>query len=102
MNINITSRKFRAKESLKETIRTEVRSLERFSDNILDVDVVLSYLHNKDSIKIAELSVAVPGKKLLVTEQSDDFSKSVSEGVDKLKRQLKRVKSKRLAKTSKR
>ena len=101
MNINITSRKFKAKESLKESIKNEVKSLEKFSDNILDVDVVLSYLHNKDSIKIAELSVMVPGKKLLVTEESDEFSKSVSTGVDKLKRQLKKVKSKRLAKTTK-
>lgn len=101
MNINITSRKFKAKDSLKELIISEVKSLEKFSDNILDVDVVLSYLHNKDSIKIAELSLAIPGKKLIVTEQSEEFSKSVSEGVNKLKRQLKKVKSKRLSKSTK-
>ncbi|MEN8191799.1 MAG: ribosome-associated translation inhibitor RaiA [Bacteroidota bacterium] len=98
MNVNITSRKFKAKDSLKEFIHEEVKSLEKFSDNILDVDVVLSYLHSKDSIKIAEISVSVPGKTLLVSEESDEFSKSVTEGVDKLKRQLKKVKSKRLEK----
>ncbi|VAX22910.1 hypothetical protein MNBD_IGNAVI01-702 [hydrothermal vent metagenome] len=101
MNINITSRKFKAKDSLKEFINKEVRSLERFSDDILDVDVVLSYLHNKGSIKIAEINVTIPGKNLLVTEESDEFSKSVIEGVDKLKRQLKKFKSKRRAKAAK-
>lgn len=98
MNINITSRKFKAKDSLKEFINTEVKSLEKFSDNILDVDVVLSYLHLKDSLKTAEISVSVPGKKLIVSEESEEFSKSVTEGVNKLKRQLKKVKSKRMAK----
>jgi putative sigma-54 modulation protein len=101
MNINITSRKFKAKDSLKEFISKEVKSLERFSDDILDVDVVLSYLHNKDSIKIAEINVSIPGKTLLVTEESDDFAKSVTEAVDKLKRQLKKFKEKRRAKAAK-
>ena len=101
MNINITSRKFKAKDSLKEFISKEVKSLERFSDDILDVDVVLSYLHNKDSIKIAEINVNIPGKTLLVTEESDDFQKSVTEAVDKLKRQLKKFKEKRRAKAAK-
>ena len=99
MNINITSRKFKAKDSLKEFISKEVKSLEKFSDNILDVDVVLSYLHSKDSIKIAEIGVSVPGKTLLVKEESDDFAKSVTESVDKLKRQLKKVKSKQRTKS---
>ncbi len=101
MNINITSRKFKAKDSLKEFINKEVKSLERFSDEILDVDVVLSYLHNRDSIKIAEINVNIPGKTLLVTEESDDFAKSVTEAVDKLKRQLKKFKEKRRAKAVK-
>ena len=101
MNINITSRKFKAKDSLKEFISKEVKSLERFSDDILDVDVVLSYLHNKDSIKIAEINVSIPGKTILVTEESDDFAKSVTEAVDKLKRQLKKFKEKRRAKAAK-
>jgi len=99
MNINITSRKFKAKDTLKEFIREEVKSLEKFSDSIQDVDVVLSYLHNKDSIKIAEISASVPGKTLLMTEESDDFTKAVTESVNKLKRQLKKIKSKKIAKS---
>jgi len=99
MNINITARKFKAKDTLKEFIREEVKSLEKFNDSIQDVDVVLSYLHNKDSIKIAEISASVPGKILLITEESEDFAKAVTESVNKLKRQLKKIKSKKIAKS---
>jgi len=99
MNINITARKFKAKDTLKEFIRSEVKSLEKFNDSIQDVDVVLSYLHNKDSIKIAEISLSVPGKTLLVTEESEEFTKAITESADKLKRQLKKIKSKKRAKS---
>jgi len=101
MDIKITSRKFKAKDTLKEFINEEVKSLEKFNDSILDVDVVLSYLHSKDSIKIAEISVTIPGKIFVVNEESDDFGKSVTLSVDKLKRQLKKIKSKRSPKAIK-
>ena len=98
MNINITARKFKANETLKEFITEEVKSLEKFHDGILDVDVVLSYIHDKDSIKTAEISVKVTGKTLNIAEDSEEFSKSVSIALDKLKRQLKKEKSKRSSK----
>ncbi len=51
MNIQITSRKFRAKDSLKDHIKSELHSLEKFSDNILEANVVLHYTHVRDCIK---------------------------------------------------
>lgn len=98
MNINITSRKFKAKETLKEFINEEIKSLEKFHDGILDIDVILSYIHEKDSIKTAELIVNIPGKSLTISEDSEDFEKSVSASVDKMKRLLKKEKSKKISK----
>jgi ribosomal subunit interface protein len=98
MNINITSRKFKSKETLKEFINEEVKSLEKFHDGILDIDVILSYIHEKDSIKTAELIVNIPGKSLTISEDSEDFEKSVSACVDKMKRLLKKEKSKKISK----
>ncbi len=98
MNINITSRKFKAKDSLKEFINAEVKALEKYYDGILDADVILSYIHEKDSIKTAEIIVKIPGKTITVSEDSDDFSKSVNVGLDKLKRLLKKEKQKRMSK----
>lgn len=98
MNIKITSRKFRAKDSLKDLITNEVKSLEKFSDQILDVNVILSFTHQKDSIKIAEMTVQIPGKIITVAEETDDFGKSIIGAVSKVQRQLKKVKSKRISK----
>jgi len=95
MNINITSRKFKAKDSLKDLITDEVKSLEKFNDDILDVDVILSYRNIKDSIKMAELSLQLPRKTIVISEESENFEKSVSVAVDKLKRQLKEIKSRK-------
>lgn len=98
MKVQITSRKFKAKDTLKEFIEDEVKRLERFHDEILDVDVILSFIHNKDSIKNAEIKVKLPRKVLIVNESSEEFSKSVTVAVDKLIRQIKQLKSKRKAK----
>jgi putative sigma-54 modulation protein len=95
MNIQITARKFRAKDSLKDFIRGEIKSLEKFNDEIIDVSVILSYTHLKDSIKDVEIVLQIPGKVLNVKESSDEFEKSIGGAVEKLARQLKKVKAKR-------
>ncbi len=100
MNIKITSRKFKARESLKDYIYSEILSLEKFNDQIMDAEVILSYQNTKDSIKNAEIVLKVPGQTLQSTVDSDDYKKSVSGAVEKIERQLKKLKTKRLARTN--
>jgi putative sigma-54 modulation protein len=95
MNITITSRKFKARDILKEFITAEVKSLEKFNDKILSADVILSYQNTRDSIKIAEIIVQVPGQTLTATKESDEYKKAVSAAVEKLSRQLTKLKSKK-------
>jgi putative sigma-54 modulation protein len=97
MNISITARKFKAHDTLKEFINGEVSSLEKYIDNILNVDVILSYMNSKDSLKTAEIIVQVPGQTLTAEENSDDFKKSVTSSVEKLSRQLQKLKSKKIS-----
>lgn len=96
MNIQITSRKFRAKNSLKDFIREEVIGLEKYNDQINQVDVILSFTHLKDSIKTAEINLTVPKKIITVTSDSEEFEKSVTLSVEKIRKQLKKLKTKRL------
>jgi putative sigma-54 modulation protein len=96
MNISITARKFKAHDTLKEFINNEVSSLEKYIDNILNVDVILSYLNSKENIKTAEIILQVPGQTLTAEEKSDDFKKSITSSVEKLSRQLKKLKSKKI------
>lgn len=95
MNISITSRKFKARDVLKEFINNEVKSLEKYNDRILSADVILSYQNSHDSIKIAEIIIQVPGQTLAATENSDDYKKAVSAAVEKLSRQLTKLKTKK-------
>ena len=97
MNIIITSRKFKARDILKDFITEEVKSLEKYNDRILSADVILSYQNSRDSIKIAEIIVQVPGQTLTATEESDEYKKAVSLAVEKLSRQLTKLKSKKTA-----
>ncbi len=97
MNISITSRKFKARETLKDFINSEVVSLERFYDNILSADVILSYQNSRDSIKSAEIILKIPGMVLKAADDSDDYKKSISGTVEKLSRQLKKMKTKKFA-----
>ncbi|MBI5808519.1 MAG: ribosome-associated translation inhibitor RaiA [Ignavibacteriales bacterium] len=96
MNIRITSRKFKAKVSLNNFIRNEVKSLEKFNDQILDAKVILSFTHLKDSIKTSEITLRIPGKTITVSTESDEFEKSVPMAIEKIRKQLKKVKTKRL------
>jgi len=97
MNIIITSRKFKARDILKDFITEEVKSLEKYNDRILSADVILSYQNSRDSIKIAEIIVQVPGQTLTAAEEADEYKKAVSLAVEKLSRQLTKLKSKKTA-----
>lgn len=96
MNILITARKFKAHDTLKDYINNEVSSLEKFHDNIHKAEVILSYQNAKDGVKTAEIILTVPGQILTSEEDSDDFKKSVSFCIEKLTRQLQKIKTKRI------
>jgi putative sigma-54 modulation protein len=97
MNIRITSRKFKAKETLKDYIKEEIKSLEKYDDRILDVNVVLSFTHVKSSIKTVEIVLTLPGKTISVIESSEEFEKSVNFALVKIKKQISKIKTKRLS-----
>jgi len=96
MNITITARKFKAHDTLKEYVRDEVSSLEKFSDDIMDADIVLSYQNQKESEKTAEIVLNVPGQVLKAEETTEDFKVSVAAAVEKLRRQIRKLKTKRI------
>jgi putative sigma-54 modulation protein len=99
MNIQITARKFKAHDTLKEFIKDELSSLKRFNDDIISADVKLSFQNTQNSIKIAEILLSIPGQMLKAKKESDDFKKSVTGAVEKLRNQLSTIKSKRTSKT---
>jgi len=99
MNIQITARKFKAHDTLKEFIKDELTSLERFYDDIISADVILSYQNNANSIKKVEVVLNIPGQTLNAADQTEDYKTATTSVTEKLRRQLETIKSKRVSKT---
>ncbi|HLP15835.1 MAG TPA: ribosome-associated translation inhibitor RaiA [Bacteroidota bacterium] len=94
MDIRITARHFTANDSLREYAFAALKKLERYYNGILNADMVLSYQKMQNSVKTVELHVSVYGMTLKSVSESEDFSKSVDEAIDKVERQIQRYKSK--------
>ena len=94
MDAHITSRHFKAHETLLEYSDNAVRQLSHYFDGIIRADVILSYEKTRKSTKVVEVKVSVYGTILVAMSKTDDFFKSVDEAVDKVLVQLKKYKSK--------
>jgi putative sigma-54 modulation protein len=94
MDIRITARHFTANDSLREYAFSALKKLERYYNGIVNADMVLSFQKLQNSIKTVELQVKVYGTVLRAVSESEDFSKSVDEAIEKIERQIQRYKSK--------
>jgi putative sigma-54 modulation protein len=94
MVIHITSRHFKAHDTLLNYTENAVQQLSHFFDGIVRADVTLSYEKTHKSTKVAEVRLSVHNAVLVGIAKTDDFVKSVDGGVNKVLAQLKRYKSK--------
>lgn len=98
MDIHFTARRFKAHQELRDHALSSLKKLDKYYDGIVRSDVILSYEHNRNSTKIAEINLRVFGVVLTAKEKSEDFYKSLDLAVEKLERQLDRYKTKLRAK----
>ena len=78
-------------DTLRGYILSKVEGLGRFHNGIINVDVNLGLEKNRNSVDI--VARLVPRKVAKVSEESSDMYTSIDLAVDKLKRQLRRHKS---------
>jgi ribosomal subunit interface protein len=90
-DVTITCRHNDCDQKLKDSIIHEMLKLSRYHTHIIDGSVVID--KKNSSIKV-EVSVRVPG--LTITAANEDFNqaKALDTAVEKVKRQLKKLKSK--------
>jgi len=93
MRVSFTARHYKPSKRLKDFATNEVQSLEKFYDAIISCEIILDY--QKD-IQIAEVNVLVHGQNLTVVEKTDDVYKSIDKAVEKMGRQLKKYKEKKI------
>ncbi len=95
--INIKSLKFDADEKLLELIEKKVGKVEKFFDNLSDIDVTLSLLPDAEN-KSVKLQTHIPGEDLIVERQARTFEEAVTDAADALKERVIRAKEKKFAK----
>ena len=91
MKVRTTARHFELTQELKDFANKEINGLDRFFDHIIDAHLVLE---EEGYRKKAELNLKVYGTMLISQHSSDDFRASIEGALDKMKRQLKKYKSK--------
>lgn len=91
MNIAITTRGYKAPERLKKYLNDKIKRLDRFADQIINIDAILSY---EKLDQVVEFKLRLNHKKVIVKERSDDVFKSIDLAVDNLERQVAKVKEK--------
>ncbi|MCX6144313.1 MAG: ribosome-associated translation inhibitor RaiA [Ignavibacteriales bacterium] len=98
MNTTVTSRHFKAHDTLVEYAESAVEKFERYYDGILKCEVKLSFEKARNSVKVAEIILSVYKTKITSVQTSDDFNKSIDGAVEKVLAQLKKYKEKLHAK----
>lgn len=94
MELNITSRHFHATEALKAEASEAAAKLQRFYDGIISTQIILSVENDKESTKFVEFIIRVHDNTIVVKEQTDDFSKSIHNALERVKRQLRKLRTK--------
>ncbi len=95
MEIRIQSIHFDATEQLQAFIQKKVTKLEKYSEEIRKVEVVLKVVKPETSLnKEAAIRVFVPNDELYAEKVCDTFEEAVDTGLEALAKQLVKYKEK--------
>ena len=95
--INVKSLKFDADEKLLDFIEKKVGKVEKFFDNLGDIDVTLSLLPDAEN-KSVRLQTRFPGEDMVIERHARTFEEAVTDAADALKEKIVRAKEKKFAK----
>jgi len=87
MNIEITSRHFTASDQLKELVNEKVKKIEKFNNDIIRCNVILTKENNSENV---EIIVHAKGHDFISTENEDIFERSLINAVYKISNQIKK------------
>jgi len=96
IKVNITSRHFKAHDTIQEYLKNKIENLEKYHVEILHADVVLSFEKAVNSVKHCEIILKLRDKILTAKESNDDFIKSIDKAIDKIETQLVKHKGKNM------
>ena len=97
MEIRVKSLKFDADQKLLDYVEKKVGKVEKFFDNLGDIDVTLS-LSPEPENKCVRLQTRFPGEDLVIERHAHSFEEAVTDAADAMKEKIIRAKEKRFDK----
>ena len=95
MKLRIQSINFDASAALEAYISKKSSKLERFSDDIINVDIYLKVEKPETSDnKEAEIKLTAPNGEFFASKKCDSFEESIDLAVEALEKQIKKFKEK--------
>ena len=86
---------FNAEEALLDYTREKTEGLMKYYDQIVGAEVYLKLTNDeKGETKVAEMKLNIPGNDLFASSQADKFEGAINQSVDKLKSQIRKLKTK--------
>lgn len=99
MNIVIQSVHFDASVQLKEFIEKKISKLDKFTDQIVDAEVILKVVKPEvANNKEASVKLNIKNGELFANKTADSFEEAVAQSVEALEKQVLKVKEKAQAK----
>jgi putative sigma-54 modulation protein len=95
MNIKIHSVRFDADIKLIDFVKSKVRKLIQYFDDIIAAEIFLRLDKSQDlENKVVEIRLTLPGNELFAKKQSKTFEESTDLSVEALRRQIMKHKTK--------
>lgn len=86
---------FHAEQELTDYATQKTEGLYKYYDQIVGAEVYLKLDHNdKGQTKVAEIKLNIPGNDIYADSRSDKFEGAINDTVDKLKSQIRKLKTK--------
>ncbi len=95
MKLRIQSINFDATAALESYINKKTSKLDKFFDEILNVEVYLKVVKPETAInKEAEIKISIPGVDFFASKTCDTFEEAIDLTVDALEKQIRKFKEK--------
>ena len=95
MKMDIQTVGFNAQDTLVDFAREKTEGLSKFFDRIVGAEIYLKLVQDgKEQTKVAEIKLNIPGHDLFASSQTSKFEASINDSVEKLKGQIRKLKTK--------
>lgn len=97
MKWDIQAVNFSMKPELMEYAKEKITGLSKYYDKIVGAEVYLKLGQDAEDNKVVEIKLNIPGNDIYAEDRSNKFEGSINETVDKLKGQIRKIKTKIVA-----